>query len=258
MLIDWFTVSAQIINFVILIWLMKRFLYHPILNAIDAREKNIVLELKNADEKKVQAQNEHDEFQKKNDDFDQNRVALFNKMNEEVKVERLRQLEEVRKDANALQIKRQESLESNTENFYKNIKHKTEKEVFEITRKVITDLSTTNLEKSICQKFLIRLEDLATEEKNDFVSSTKTDCTFLRTSFNLADDQKISIQNSINESFITNIPLKFETTPEIIGGIELVANGKKISWSINDYLKSMEQSLLKSASPTDKDFNHEH
>ncbi len=34
--IDWFTVGAQALNFLILVWLMKRFLYKPILNAIDA------------------------------------------------------------------------------------------------------------------------------------------------------------------------------------------------------------------------------
>jgi F-type H+-transporting ATPase subunit b len=41
MLIDWFTVGAQTLNFLILVWLMKRFLYKPILNAIDAREKRM-------------------------------------------------------------------------------------------------------------------------------------------------------------------------------------------------------------------------
>jgi large-conductance mechanosensitive channel len=38
-LIDWFTVVAQVINFLILVWLLKHFLYQPILDAIDAREK---------------------------------------------------------------------------------------------------------------------------------------------------------------------------------------------------------------------------
>ena len=38
MLIDWFTVGAQVLNFLILVWLMKRFLYKPVLDAIDARE----------------------------------------------------------------------------------------------------------------------------------------------------------------------------------------------------------------------------
>ena len=41
MLIDWFTVGAQALNFVLLVWMMRRYLYRPILNAVDAREKRI-------------------------------------------------------------------------------------------------------------------------------------------------------------------------------------------------------------------------
>ena len=55
MLIDWFTVGAQVLNFLVLVWLMKRFLYKPILDAIDAREKGIATELADADAKKAEA-----------------------------------------------------------------------------------------------------------------------------------------------------------------------------------------------------------
>ena len=79
MLIDWFTVGAQALNFLILVWLMKRYLYKPIRHAIDEREKRIAAELANADAKKAEAQKEHDEFQHKNAEFDQQRAALLSK-----------------------------------------------------------------------------------------------------------------------------------------------------------------------------------
>src|SRR5574337_372341 len=41
MSIDWITVAAQIVNFLVLVWLLKRFLYRPILDGIDAREREI-------------------------------------------------------------------------------------------------------------------------------------------------------------------------------------------------------------------------
>ena len=65
MLLDWFTVGAQTLNFLVLVWLMKRVLYKPILDAIDAREKRIALALADAAAKKAEAQKERDEFQKK-------------------------------------------------------------------------------------------------------------------------------------------------------------------------------------------------
>ena len=41
MSIDWVTVAAQAVNFLVLVWLLKRFLYRPILDGIDARERDI-------------------------------------------------------------------------------------------------------------------------------------------------------------------------------------------------------------------------
>ena len=116
MLIDWFTVGAQALNFLILVWLLKRFLYKPILDAVDAREKRIAAELADADAKKAEAKKERDEFQHKNEEFDQQRAALLSKATEEAKAERQRLLDEARKAADALSAKRQETLRSDAHN----------------------------------------------------------------------------------------------------------------------------------------------
>jgi F-type H+-transporting ATPase subunit b len=109
MLIDWFTVGAQALNFLILVWLLKHFLYKPVLNAIDAREKRIAGELADADAKKAEAQKERDEFNHKNEVFDQQRAALLSQAVDEVKTERQRLLDEARKAADVQSAKRQES-----------------------------------------------------------------------------------------------------------------------------------------------------
>ena len=64
--INWFTVIAQLVNFALLVWLMKRFLYAPVLAAIDAREKKITAQLTAAKTQQAEAQTEHEEFTKKN------------------------------------------------------------------------------------------------------------------------------------------------------------------------------------------------
>src|ERR1700688_2739310 len=102
MLIDWFTVGAQALNFLILVWLLKHFLYKPILNAIDARKKDIAAQLADAQAKKADAQKEHDDFQNKNKAFDEQRSALLVKASDEAKTERERLLDEARKAADNL------------------------------------------------------------------------------------------------------------------------------------------------------------
>ena len=83
MLIDWFTVAAQVINFLILVWLLKRFLYKPILRDIDAREQRIEAQLADADATKAEAQQERDEFLHKNEAFDQQRAARLSQATNE-------------------------------------------------------------------------------------------------------------------------------------------------------------------------------
>ena len=64
--VDWFTVIAQILNFLVLVWLLKRFLYKPVLNAIDEREKKIASELEDAAIHKAEARKEKEKFLQKN------------------------------------------------------------------------------------------------------------------------------------------------------------------------------------------------
>jgi len=234
MLLDWFTIGAQALNFLILVWLMKRFLYKPILNAIDAREKLIAKELADADAKKSEAQKERDEFQKKNEEFDQQRAALLTRATDEAKAERLRLLEEARKAADALSAKRQESLANDAHNLNQAISRLTQKEVFAITRKALTDLATTSLEERMGEVFDRRLRELNGQAKTVLGEALKknSEPALIRSTFDLPEVQRAAIQNALNETFAAEIHIRFETSPDLISGIELSVNGQKVCWTI--------------------------
>ncbi|MGL6052044.1 MAG: hypothetical protein ACRC16_19025 [Aeromonas salmonicida] len=112
MLIDWFTVGAQVVNFLILAWLLKRFLYHPILDAIDAREKRIATELANAAQQQASATEERENFEQRNSELDRNKATLLKEATEAAHVERQRLLDEARQAASALIAKGKASLQS--------------------------------------------------------------------------------------------------------------------------------------------------
>lgn len=245
MLIDWFTVGAQALNFLILVWLMKRFLYKPILNAIDTREKRIAKELADADAKKAEAQKERDEFQHKNEQFDQQRAALLTKATDEAKTERQRLLDEARKAADALSAKRKESLANDARNLNQAITRRTQEEVFAIARKALTDLATTSLEERMGEVFTRRLRELNGEAKHVLAEALKTasEPALVRSAFELPTEQRAAIQETLNETFSDDIHLRFETAPNLVSGIELTANGQKVAWSIADYLASLEQGV---------------
>lgn len=245
MLIDWFTVGAQALNFIILVWLLKRFLYQPILDAIDAREKRIAAELADAAAKKSEAQQERDEFRQKNDEFDRQRASLLSSATHEAKVERQRLLDEARAAASALSAERMETLRNDAHNLNRAISRRTQQEVFAIARKALMDLATTSLEERLGDIFTRRLREMDDQAKEDFARSLKTasEPAVVRSAFELPAEQRAMIQNALNETFAADIPVRFETAPDLISGIELATNGQKVAWSIAEYLTSLEKGV---------------
>jgi F-type H+-transporting ATPase subunit b len=245
MLIDWFTVGAQALNFLILVWLMKRFLYKPILDAIDAREKLVAKELADADAKTAEAGKEREEFQRKNQDFDRQRAALFAKVTTEAKTERLRLLDEARQAADALSAKRQETLKNDADNLGKAIVRRTQQEVFAIARKTLADLANTSLEERLGEVFTRRLREMDGKTKETLGAALKSasGAALLRSAFALPLAQQAVIQNAVNETFSADVPIRFEIAPDLVSGIELTTNGQKLAWSIADYLSSLKMGV---------------
>jgi F-type H+-transporting ATPase subunit b len=251
-LIDWFTVGAQALNFAVLVWLMKRFLYKPVQDAIAAREGRIAAELADADKKKAEATKDRDDFQHKNDAFDHERAALMTKATDDANGERDRLLDAARKAADDLAAKRAQTLKADAENLGQSLRERTKKEVFAIARKALGDLASASLEESMCDAFARRLRALEAAEKarlgTAFASANGP--LLVRSAFELPASQRTALQTAIDETFEMKATLRFETSADLLGGVELSANGQKLAWSISDYLTSLERAVAAALEPT--------
>jgi F-type H+-transporting ATPase subunit b len=244
MLINWFTVVAQAINFLILVWLLRRFLYKPILAAIDERAKGIATQRAEAEAKTAEAQKERDDFRHKNEAFDQERAALLKKATDEARAEHQRLLDEVRKDADALRAKRQDALRNEQRNLSQEIIRWTQKEVFAITRKALADLASSSLEERMTDVLVRRVRALDGAAKEQLAAAFKTSnhTVSVRSAFDLPPAQRTTIEGAVKETIAPDAQVQFETAPELISGIELATNGQKVAWSIADYLSMLEKS----------------
>ena len=197
-----------------------------------------------ADAKKAEAQKDRDEFQHKNEEFDQQRAALLTKATDEAKAERLRLLDEARQDADALRAKRQEALQTEQRNLSEKIIRWTQKEVFDITRKTLADLAAASLEERMGEVFVQRLSALTGAAKEQLAAALKssTKPASVRSAFDLPPAQQKAIDSAVKETFAVGTQIQFETVPELISGIELSVNGQKVAWSIAEYLSTLEKS----------------
>jgi F-type H+-transporting ATPase subunit b len=158
--------------------------------------------------------------------------------------ERERLLEAVRKDSDAARATRQDALRTEERNLGVEIVRQTQAEVFAIARKALEGLASASLEERMCTVFVQRLRALTGPPKDQLAKALKTSSppVPVRTAFDLPPAGQREIQNAINETFSADIHLQFETTPELVSGIELSASGQKVAWSIGEYLGKVQQS----------------
>jgi F-type H+-transporting ATPase subunit b len=254
MLIDWFTVGAQVLNFVLLVWLMKRFLYQPVLDAIAAREKRIAGQIADAQAKESQAEEALKTFADKNTAFDEQRAGLLDKARADATAEGQRLAEDAHKAATTLADKREQALATQATQLQQMIAARAAHEVFAVTRKTLTDLADVSLEERMTWVFVQRLGTLPSPAKDQLGAALKQggSATLVRSHFPLPENQQASIRKAVNTAFSADVTLRFETAADSVCGIELSAGGQKVAWTIDGYLRDLERDVAGLLAPAAK------
>ncbi|MBL8296436.1 MAG: hypothetical protein JNN08_31615, partial [Bryobacterales bacterium] len=117
MLIDWFTVGAQIVNFLVLVWLLKKFLYGPIVHAVDEREGRIAGRLAEAKEKEEQAAQERAQYEAKIQELEATHESMLAQMRAEVERNQSELIEKARARVQALETEWQEEVDRERREF---------------------------------------------------------------------------------------------------------------------------------------------
>ena len=253
MSIDWFTFAAQLLNFILLLWLLKRFLYKPIQDAIADREKRISAELANAAAVEREAQQQRERFQRNNEELERRRAALLEKARQEARDEYQHLVEEARKASDAVGRKRMRALQNSVDNLNRAIGRRVQQEVFAISRKVLTELASESLEERMTAGFVTHLRELDEKQLSVLRAVVGSDARVqVRSAFELPPPQCDSIREALGEIAGAGIEPQFEVEPDLVSGIELIVSGHKLAWSISDYLATLQKSVTE-IMPTNND-----
>jgi F-type H+-transporting ATPase subunit b len=244
--IDWFTVGAQTINFMVLVWLLKRFLYHPILKGLDAREQKIKKILEDADAKKAEAQLLITKLEQEQEQIEQQRTAILNTVKKEAVKQREQLFLTAQTAADDMLRKRLEALQKELQNIQHDVVEKSVMEVYATSRKILQDLAGMDIEECMLNKLLIKLKTLKPEQYGELITALVRSnyLMLVRSAFELTAEQQKALQQCVQNKFSGNsdkaIQLTFNHVPGFINGIELSASGWKIAWNSSNYLATLQ------------------
>lgn len=245
MLIDWFTVAAQIVNFLILVALLRYFLYHRIINAMEQRRKKIQDQLNDAQQQRKQAAKESDALERQKQELEEQRQEILSMAEKEAKEHRVQMIQEAKNEVDDKRRQWQESLRQDQESFIKELREKAGRHIFSVSRKLLKDLGDASIEDQMIELFIKHIQALDPESKHEMADAIgKSDGKVtIGSAFDLSAQTKQRITQVIREEMTEEAQFHYEKSEALVLGIEIKCQGRKISWSSKDYLSDLEKQV---------------
>lgn len=243
MQIDWFTLVAQIINFLILLVLLRLVLYKPVLRAMDEREEKIASRLEEAEQKHTAAQEEAETYRHKRQEIDAERDEILKQARAEVERKRNALMEDARQDVDQARADWHHSLEREKQAFLRDLRARVNRQVFAVIRRALSDLADTELEEQMVRRFVQRLRSTAQDENQALTQILRDghDIT-IYSAFELSDDARNAIASAL-ERHSPNLHLEYRIDTDAISGLTLTSNDYQLGWNFDDYLETLEANV---------------
>ena len=257
MQIDWFTVGAQLFNFLVLVFLLKRFLYKPVVGAMAAREQRIAERIAQATERESKAKALEQSLGEKIAQMDLQRDALVAKMHDQVDEERQHLLEKLRDEVAQQRAAWRDDANRENEEFARELRSEVADSVLTLSRRALGDLADAKLEHVMVGHFLAHLRALDPEQKSA-LSGFRGPLT-VATSFELDPDQRGAIAHALRDASGADeaseadgadgageakagaMPVRWVRDERILCGLRVRADGFELGWAIDDYLDDVRE-----------------
>jgi len=242
--IDWFVFLAQIVNFLILFALLKKFLYGRIIGAMDAREAKISETFSEAEKARQEASQDAAVCEKRLKELERTADELLNKARIDAEVYRKELMERARQEVDLMQARWIEALHSERENLLQELRRLTGTQVYAITRRVLKDLADLDLEQRIVHILAQRIETMALDEREKIRSLTGGgEKITILSAFDIPQEAREALDHAIRKDIGSGIGVAYEKTKDLLSGYEFRIDGYKIAWSVRDYMDTLEENF---------------
>ncbi len=242
MLINWFTVIAQIINFLILAFLLQHFLYKPIMQAIKERQAMIDAQWEDAKTAQSEAQREADTYRQQQQELQQKEAAMMAQMRTKTEEEHQQLLIKARREVEEIQAKWRETLVQEQNDFLSSLHQQIAKQTNIIARHALQDLANVDLEQQMIASFCHRLQKIDENQRQIMTQSqlNSHQPIVIKSSFEISSESRQQITKALKNKIFSHNPLEFHTSPDLLCGIEVRLAEYVISWNLDDYLQTLE------------------
>lgn len=242
MSINWFEIIAQMVNFFILLFLLNKLFYKPVIKAMDARQERLAAEHDESERRMVEANELATAAQLQLAGMETTRQEILSQARAEAKEQKERLLE---KSKTAAELRRDflvQEVEEERERFLHNVRLVLGESAVRIAGRILTMVSREDLQERTFALFIeaVRSVDKTTVGEQ---AQPETDAPALYSSHKLSDDQKQTFEACLEELLGVSRAVTYEIDTTLVLGFELRFETLTVHKSVRKYLEETEATI---------------
>jgi len=243
--IDWLTVVAQIVNFLVLVWLLQRFLYRPITDAMAKREARIETRLSEAKKARETVEAEAADLQDKRETLDARRDEILREAREDADALRKKMEDELDTEMQARRETWEDQLAEARDDFAAKLQQRAGHQVLNIVERILKDYTDTDLAEHVAGRFAERLATLDTKARDKLQAAAKrADRPFrVDSSVPLKPAMRGRITRAIHKHITPDVAVDYDQDADLMLGMRLIAGEQTVEWSATRFLSRLETTL---------------
>ncbi|MFZ4536176.1 F0F1 ATP synthase subunit delta [Propionivibrio sp.] len=235
--LDWTTFGLEIVNFLALIWILKRFLYRPVLATLAERRAGIERSLNEARETQAGAATLKSEFEGRLADWSQEKAAARTRFEAELAAERARQMEALTKELAAERERSAAQDAHRQEALKREVVAQAGTEARQFASVLLGKLAGPDLEARLVDLFVEELaalpeERLAPLQTGQNSHGTGITAGIVTSAYPLAEAQRQLLSNAIEARLGRHEPLAFVEDSTLLAGIRLSLGAWQLDFSL--------------------------
>lgn len=245
MQIDWWTLALQAVNFLVLVWLLRRFLYRPVREVIAKRKELSKQAFTDADEQKSEAEAARQRFEEGKARLVDERQEMLKKIHEELEAERHKALEEARDKADELLQAARESISEERESTLTEVREQVAALAVELASDLLRKVESNASSGVYLEQLERQLKGMPADEHERLQKDLAADGTRLTvvTAAPLTSEQRDLWTDRLGACLGQRKNTDFATDPEILGGAELHFPHAMIKFTWADQLRKAKELL---------------
>jgi F-type H+-transporting ATPase subunit b len=243
--IDWLTVAAQIVNFLALVWLLQRFLYRPITEAMARREARIEARLAEAKAAREDAEAEARRVRDEEQALEARREEMLDDARREADDLRKRLKDDIRVETEAERRTWRAHLEEERAAFAERLRQRAGRQVIAIVGRVLRDYADGDLAAQAARAFADRLAALDDDERKRLAdAAARSDARAqVESGAALGPGVRSHVTRAIHDSVGRDIEVAYAENADLLLGLRLTIGEQTVEWSAARFLDRLETTL---------------